>query len=190
MAEKFEVYVEAERFIHNDISSVAFHLYELVERRLVEDARDGIALEMTACLTFYAFAIEAKVNFVGWKIFGDEWPERKPLKEKINKICDDLSISKDWSVRPLSTFQMLKSFRDTLAHGKPEIVDEKIITDVEPEIWDALRGQWEKTVTFDNMKLAKEDIQIFWCEMLGKSGIEIHQTLTRGGHSLHSVVRV
>ncbi|WP_170456021.1 hypothetical protein [Ruegeria arenilitoris] len=94
MAEKFKVHIEAERFIHNELGSVAFHLMQLVHTKIAEDDKEGIGLLMIACLTFFAFEVEAQVNFVGWKVFGDDWKEREKLERKINILCAKLAIKK------------------------------------------------------------------------------------------------
>ena len=188
MADKFEVHVEAERLIHNELGSVAHHLKETLTKKIASGDREGVGLEMIACLIFLAFEFEAKVNFVGWKLLEDEWNERAALEKKTNRLCNELKMGTDWDQRPLSTIHTLKSFRDTLAHGKPEVVNEKFVTDVEPQIWEALKGQWEETVTLEFVNQADEDAESLWRQMLEKAGIEIHETITAGGHSLSKLV--
>ncbi len=45
-----------------------------------------------------------------------------------------LELGLDWGAKPLRTISALKRFRDTLAHGKPEIVDRTFEGAVEPEV--------------------------------------------------------
>jgi hypothetical protein len=75
-----------------------------------------------------------------------------------------------------------------LAHGKPEIVNETKIVDVEPTIWAALESQWESTVTPKFVDRCYEDSKTLWEELLGAANIEGYETLTHGGHSSKSVV--
>ncbi|WP_297754644.1 hypothetical protein [uncultured Shimia sp.] len=187
MAKKYLVHIEAERFIHNELGSIAHHLKSIVDGKLATGDREGLALEMTACLTFIAFEMEAKVNFIGWKVFGDAWEERSGIEKKINKLCSELKLSNDWKARPLATVRDLKELRDTLAHGKPEIVDENKVVDVEPEIWDALKGQWERVVTVEFVNQAYKDTHLFWQQMLSSAEIKEYETVTSGGHSLSTV---
>ena len=101
---------------------------------------------MMASLVFCAFSIEAKINFIGWKVLENGWPDRTNFREKVDLLRKFLGVELDWGVRPLQTLGQLKRFRDTLAHGKPEIIDHRFVVNVEPEIWDALKSQWEQSV--------------------------------------------
>lgn len=184
MVEKFEVHIHAERFIHNDLSNCAFAMNEIVERKIAANERDGIYFEMMSSLMFSAFALEAKINFVGWKVLESGWPERSNLREKINLLLKVLSLELSWGERPLQTITGLKRFRDTIAHGKPEIVTGTTITEIEPVVWDALKGQWEEAVTAENVKLSMEDVDILWTIFLKAANISEFETLTHGGHSL------
>ncbi|SFS15908.1 hypothetical protein [Yoonia litorea] len=184
MTKKYEVRTTAERFIHNELSTCAWHFQGVANNKIETGEREGCALDMMAALVFCAFSVEAKVNFIGWKTLQDGWPERANLREKIDLLKKTLGLEIDWSQRPLQTIAQLKRFRDTLAHGKPEIVDETKVTDVEPEVWDALQAQWEKSVQQDFMNRCREDEDKLWEVLLSAAGIELHETLTSGGHSL------
>ncbi|MDP5085369.1 MAG: hypothetical protein NWQ23_08105 [Yoonia sp.] len=184
MSKKYEVRITAERFIHNELSTCAWHFQDIANTKVQSGKREGLALDMMASLVFCAFSIEAKVNFVGWKTLQDGWPERTNLREKIDLLRKTLNLNIDWSERPLQTIAQLKRFRDTLAHGKPEIVDETKVTDIEPDVWDALKGQWERSVQQDFMNRCREDEAAIWNALLEAAGIELHETLTSGGHSL------
>lgn len=139
-------------------------------------------------LIFSAFAIEAKVNYVGWKVLKNGWPERANLHEKIDLLIAVLALNLSWGQRPLQTISQLKRFRDTIAHGKPEIINETIITDVEPDVWDALKAQWESSVTPENVDLCYEDMDTFWKTLLDAAKIRVGDTLTHGGHSLTTLI--
>ena len=184
MSKKYEVRTTAERYIHNELSTCAWHFQGVAKKKIETGETEGCALDMMAALVFCAFSTEAKVNFVGWKTLQDGWPERANLREKIDLLRKTLSLHIDWSTRPLQTVAKLKRFRDTLAHGKPEIVDETQVTDVEPEIWDALKAQWENSVQPDFVDRCREDEEALWDIMLKAAGIGRHETLTIGGQSL------
>ncbi len=188
MAKKFEVRTQAEIFIHNDLANCAGHFRKVAREKIDTKKRTGVGLDMMAALTFLAFSVEAKVNFVGWRVFGDDWAERKPLKDKINCLNDSLEVGLSWGSRPLQTIDKLKTFRDTLAHGKPDIVDVTTIENVEPEVWDAMKGPWEEAIEITFVEKCKKDVRELWKLLLEKADIPLHQTLTHGGHSLKVIL--
>jgi hypothetical protein len=80
--------------------------------------------------------------------------------------------------RPYKSLEKMKTFRDTIAHGKP--VDEPVdyeVTDEEANIRKTfnLKQAWEEMVTHDEIMQAYEDKEIVWMEMVEKSGIEISE---------------
>ncbi|MHA6265001.1 hypothetical protein ACXYMO_17515 [Arenibacterium sp. CAU 1754] len=153
-------------------------------KKFSEEKRTGVGYDMTACLLFSAFSIEAKINFVGWKVLEKGWPERANLREKIDLLNEILGLDLNWGTKPLQTLAKLKKFRDTIAHGKPEIVDETKVVKVEPEVWDALKGQWEAVINENFVADCRNAEKELWDLMLEKADIPEHQTLTHGGHSL------
>ncbi|MGR3795503.1 hypothetical protein [Vannielia sp. SX4] len=159
-----------------------------MKQQIENGERAGVYHIMMASLIFSAFSIEAKVNFVGWKVLKNGWPERANLREKIALLLQILPLELSWGERPLQTVAELKRFRDTLAHGKPEIVDETAIVDVPPEIWDALKSQWESSVTPDFVNRCREDEDVLWQKLLGAAKINVSDTITHGGHDLKKLV--
>ncbi len=143
---------------------------------------------MMASLVFYAFTVEAKVNFVGWKVLEDGWPERANFREKIRLIAKVLNMELDWGARPLQTLNSIRKLRDTLAHGKPEIIDEVKIVEEEPSVWDVLKSQWEFSITPEMVAMAKEDVDQFWNMLLVAAEIPITDTITHGGDMLREII--
>lgn len=186
--EKYLLHIEAERFIHNDLSNCAYGFREQVKKQFDEKDTEGVYFPMMGALVFSAFALEAKVNFIGWKVLHGGWPERANLREKIDLLRVILPLDLRWGERPLQTFAKLKKFRDTLAHGKPEIVDQTKTVQEEPEIWDALKSQWEASVTPDFIDLVHDDIKNFFHLALDAADIDFGATITHGGHSLKKLV--
>lgn len=184
MVQKYEVTTTAERYIYNELSNCAHWFYEAMEDKFASGKTTGCALDMMATLVFTAFSNEAKINFVGFKVLEDGWPERANLREKIDLLRKVLPLKLDWSERPLQSVNQLRRFRDTLAHGKPEIVKKTEIVDVEPEIWDALKSQWERTVTPEFVRRCRSDEETLWEQLLCAAKIPLHRTLTQGGHQL------
>ncbi|MGR3659671.1 MAG: hypothetical protein ACU0CA_00580 [Paracoccaceae bacterium] len=188
MAEKFEIKIAAERYIHNDLSNCSWQFQKMIHKKIASGEREGVYHYMMASLIFSAFSFEAKLNFVGWKILGEGWPERANFREKLTLLAEKLKLELNWGERPLQTMSQLKRFRDTLAHGKPEIVDETRIVDVEPSVWEALKGQWESSVTPEFVDQCREDEKAFWKILLDAAGIDVAKTLTHGGHTLRSII--
>jgi hypothetical protein len=65
-------------YIHNDLSQSAFYFKALIERKLADGNRDGIAYDYMACAAMIAFAFEANLNFMGYKVIKD-WNEMAKL---------------------------------------------------------------------------------------------------------------
>ncbi len=188
MAHKYQVRTVAERFIHNDLSNCAYDFQSRMRKKIESGDTEGVYHDMMASLLFSAFSTEAKVNFIGWKTLKAGWPERASFREKIDLLTEVLKIDLTWGEPPLQSLNQLFKLRNTLAHGKPEIVDETKVSDVEPEIWDALKGQWERSIKpefVDQCRTAEDDL---WKELLNAADISIYDTLTHGQHSLETVV--
>lgn len=184
MAKRYEVSIEAEHFIHNDLSNCAHWFQEVAIQKNSSGGGEGLALDIMACLVFTAFSVEAKVNFVGWKILQNDWPERRNLRDKIEILNAQLQLNLDWQSRPLETISKLKDFRNVLAHGKPSLIDYTKVVDVEPEVWDALKTEWENAVTIEFASMCRTDEESLWNLMLERAEIPLSQTLTHGGHHL------
>ena len=69
-------------YVHNDLSNAAFHLLERIDEMERTDNREGIGLDVMACLTMMAFTFEAKINFLGFKVIA-EWKEKQPFHKKV-----------------------------------------------------------------------------------------------------------
>ena len=188
MAEKYLVKETAERFIHNDLSDCAWWFKDLAAKKFENDDRSGVALVMMASLVFCAFSIEAKINFVGWRVLENGWPEMASFREKIDLLNKVLNAKLTWDARPLQTVHELQRIRNAFAHGKPEVVENEKIVDVEPEVWDALKATWEKSVNMDFLARCHDDENALWDVLLRCADIEPHETLTHGGHSLSVLI--
>ena len=53
---------------------------------------EGIYHDFMAGLIFSCFSLEAKINFVGWRVFRNGWPERASLNEKIELLLVQLKL--------------------------------------------------------------------------------------------------
>lgn len=170
-------------YIHNDLSNAAYHFKTEIERKNSEGAREGIYFDYMACLVMLAFALEAKINFIGYKLFDGEWRERSPYFDKVEAIFDRLSIVFDEQTRPYCTVRFLKKFRDLIAHGKPDEVDfdEEIIREEEKmDRINDLTGQWEHYCTQEIVLRAYEDVDLIWTELLDAAHLTVGDASTYG----------
>jgi hypothetical protein len=170
-------------YIHNDIDQAAFYFRQRIESRAAQGDRDGIGLEMIACLTLLAFAVEARFNFLGFMLIED-WNERDTTLNKVNIVLESFDIKDDFKKRPYKTIVDLKTFRDTLAHGKPEVVEyEGEITATEEELKQKgrLSAEYEKFLKEELVFQAYEDVETIWADLLKRSGLDIFETITHGG---------
>ncbi len=173
-------------YVHNDLSNAAHHFFEQIQTKLGSGDRGGIAFEYMACLVMVAFTFEAKVNFLGHKLVPN-WKERQPFNEKVTEVLDRLNIAPDWTVRPYSSIAMIKSFRDSIAHGKPieiEFDEEIVASKEEIDRRIDLDGEWVAYCSHDNVFNAYEDIQTIWAELLRLSRLQPFETITHGSSGL------
>ncbi|MGX8007934.1 hypothetical protein ACVDG8_002460 [Mesorhizobium sp. ORM8.1] len=188
MADKIKVRVQEHRnvFIHNDLANAAFYFKQRISERLKLNDREGVSLEMMACLTMIAFAIEAKFNFLGYRLIA-KWDERAPYLVKVRKVTKHLGVAYDDRNRPYKSVHDLKDFRDTLAHGKPlELRSDKevVTTHEELEKRGYLTADWQKKLTEQFMNDAFDDMETIWRDLLARSKLAVFDTLTSGGSSV------
>lgn len=185
---KIRVKLDEQRhiYIHNDLSNAAFYFKQRIYERIKADDREGISLEIMACLTMIAFAVEAKINFLGYRLIPN-YPERAPYWEKVKKVTSQLGVKFDNTTRPYKTIASLKDFRDTLAHGKPLNLNaskEVVTTHEELEQRGYLTAHWEAYITPGFVEEAFDDMEEIWRDLLARSKLEIFDTLTHGGSSI------
>jgi hypothetical protein len=182
--EKFVVKIckDMRIYIHNDLMNAADYLKRRIDERIKNGDRDGIGLDIMACLTIMAFAFEAQINFLGHKLI-ENWEERKPYLVKFEKVAKRLNITVDYNSRPHSTVKELKEFRDTLAHGKPQEIKgekEETITREELERRNLLKAEWQNSLTEDFLTRAHDDTEAIWRKLFEGSGLSIVDSITSG----------
>jgi hypothetical protein len=169
-------------YIHNTLWSVAHHLKDQIEAKL-KDGRDGIGLDSIACLTMLAFTLEAALNFLGLKIFGESWKERTPTIDKFHVLLEKLSIPTE-SVKELAdTIRALVKFRNTVAHGKPEIIPfehEEVIPAHSTPRRPFVVADWESYCRPENVLEIYPQIDRIWKLLLEKADIHPIDTLSGG----------
>lgn len=160
--------------IHNTLENSAHFIKGVIEEKISKNERDGIGFDYMTLGIMLAFDFEAKVNFIGAR-YAKPWNEFQKWKPKLKLVFKTLGITVDWNKRPYMSLVSMKTFRDTIAHGKP--VDENLdyeVTDEEENIRKAfsLKQAWEEMVTHDEIMQAYADTESVWKEMVQKSGID------------------
>jgi hypothetical protein len=109
----------------------------------------GSYLNLMASTVFSAFTIEAYLNHLGEEII-PFWSiiERNlsPYK-KLEVIAMQLRKNIDFGRRPFSSFKSIFQFRDFLAHGRTEHLDDEGLQNLsEGDIPELPKTQWQKQV--------------------------------------------
>jgi hypothetical protein len=127
----------------------------------------GSSWQFLSSAVLTAFTFEAYLNHVG-AIIISSWveKERKPVMAKFNLLCKALKVAfphtKDQ--RPIKTLAEFFEFRNTLAHGKSEVLGPEFTTLETNEKLDDFLGlrlllKWESLIqTSEFARLAREDV--------------------------------
>lgn len=169
--EKFVVKIRKDMriYIHNDLMNAADHLKRKIDERIKNGDRDGIGLDIMACLTIMAFAFEAQIKFLGHKLI-ENWEERKPYLVKFEKVTK--KTEHRGRLQLTAAFhgkKELKEFRDTPAHGKPQEIKgekEETIAREELERRNLLKAEWHNSLTEDFLTRAHDDTEAIWRKLL------------------------
>ena len=186
--EKIKVRRQAKKhiYVHNSLSNAAYHFKQTVDERVEKDELTGITFDILAVLIFLAFTVEAKINFLGFKLFPN-WAERDRFWKKLKRVVTHLGLQADFEVRPYSTIKTLKDLRDSLAHGKPvhlELDEEAVIDADQADEMVYLKADWEKHCTEDFTQQAYDDVQEIWKQLLSAAKISLFDTLSGGEGSV------
>lgn len=121
----------------------------------------GRNLMLAASMVFSAFKLEAFFNHIGQlKVPSWNLVERKitPI-DKLLFISDYLGVTVDFGKPPFQTIKRMFRFRDALAHGKSQELNEETIQYLEEEEIPSLpMTNWEKEISVDTAKIFKKDV--------------------------------
>jgi hypothetical protein len=124
-------------------------------------------------LLLIAFTFEAYLNHLGKKKI-KFWKEIEPIKvmDKYSILCKEFEINPDDSRRPYQTLISLFKFRNSIAHGKSEILKEtKTVSSQDDPFTHAPRTKWEEYCELDNAKRAIKDISSIINELHKAAGL-------------------
>ncbi len=135
----------------------------------LENARateEGQFFNSMNTLVYSAFALEAFFNHIGQHLFDDwEETERKiPKYKKLKKIRKKLGINSDLKVEPYKSVRDVFNLRDSLAHGRTEII-------VKDNMPDLVGTEWMKNCTLDNAERVYSSIRKIIDEMFQAAGL-------------------
>ena len=177
---KFRVQGHRKLYIHNTLDQRAVSAKSDIERKLAEGNREGIGFDYMTCGLMLAFTFEAQINFMG-KRFLNPWYEKQRWKAKAEQVFKALTIDYDWTKRPFISLEKMKTFRDTIAHGKPfepdldEVVEAASIEDARKMF--NFTQAWESMMTHEEIMQAYDDTNEAWKLMFQKSGLNVMETL-------------
>lgn len=138
------------------------HAARLFYRNAQADFK-GPYYQLSACLAFCAFSLEAYLNLLGeqtivcWRDV-----QRAPPLAKLHLLFSQFGIRLNSSKRPLQTIRELFMYRNWLAHTQPEIIlyDAKhSIEDHEKLLYEAPLHKWEKFPTDATAARAIKDVE-------------------------------
>ncbi len=143
----------------------------LIEK--TENEEKGSYYTTMGALLLTAFTFEAYLNHLGGRLLMF-WPEIESIKvmEKYAVLCKQLNLSSDFSSRPYQTLGNLFKFRNAIAHGKSQILEEtKAVSSQDEPYQHTPRAHWEEFCTLENAKRAKQDVSAVIKELHVAAGL-------------------
>jgi hypothetical protein len=166
--------------------------YVLVENGTRQN--DGYFYELMSCLVIAAFKHEAFINHLGYALLPN-WHEleRERHSDKQNAILKELGLSIDIGRRPFQTLHDLFDARDSLAHGKPELLthDTVVVTKSREQMRRRIPlTKWESLCTLKFAKRAYDDTEEIADLLWTSAGFDLHDLRARGhSYSISEVPR-
>jgi hypothetical protein len=125
-----------------------------------EQDQTGNYYTTMSALLLTAFTFEAYLNHLGDKTI-KFWKQIEPIKvmDKYSILCKNLNIHPDFSSRPYQTIKALFNFRNAIAHGKSQILQEtKEVSSLDDPCQHTPKTHWEEYSVLENAKRSKEDV--------------------------------
>ena len=162
---------------HNKLASIAIN--QLKQAKLEQD---GYKFRwLIPSMAFSVFRIEALCNIYGRNLF-PHWDhfESTSFIGKISMISDFLKLKIDFSEEPWQTLNKMKSFRNALAHAKPQTLSEihEVPEDL-PEGFLPLPKQKKTILSYSSIENAErfdevaDELELLWMNNAGALGYEV-----------------
>ncbi len=138
-----------------------------------KSVKEGSYFTTMGSLLLTAFTFEAFLNHLGHKKI-KFWNkiDRISINSKYTVLCEEFELELDHSERPYQTIKQLFRFRNSIAHGRSEIlkVNKRVSSKDDP--WQhAPKTDWEEFCTESNAEKAREDIEIIIKELNEAAGL-------------------
>jgi hypothetical protein len=124
---------------------------------------DGKAHQFRASLIFRAFALEGFLNWLGPKLIPHwEYLDRLKPQEKLALLAALVNVTPDYGSRPWQILKELFRFRNALAHGKPEDLEDETEQELEEYLSkiDFVVAEWEAFASEANALRAQQDVRL------------------------------
>lgn len=161
---------EGAREVHTFVDLA--HGADVLIMKTEQEEKGGSYTTMSAIL-LTAFTFEAYLNHLGDKII-KFWEAIEPVKvmDKYSILCKNLNICPDFSRRPYQTLKTVFKFRNAIAHGKSQILQEiKAVSSLDDPYQHSPRAHWEEFSELENAKRAKEDVEKIIAELHKAAGL-------------------
>lgn len=137
------------------LNHTAWHLLDTAETH-----EKGSLLNLQAAAVFCAFALEAYLNHVGEEEL-EFWSEidRISYAAKLEVLAKHLGFTVDKSQRPFQTILELFRFRNELAHGRTQTIQETIVSSSAPDTNAAWRLLPHEQLTTEAVRRYYEDVR-------------------------------
>lgn len=129
-----------------------------------ESTEEGSTLEVLTAMLMSAMMVEAVLNHVGAQLFAPGgkqtalWRsvERARPEDKLEIICERIRYQLDFSREPFQQFRPMFKFRNLIAHGKTEVIQNSVTVE-EDELHTLGRlpefmPEWERKCTIENAR--------------------------------------
>jgi len=118
-------------------------------------------------LLLTAFTFEAYLNHLGSAVL-PFWEHIESIRvmDKYAVLCKHFGIDPDFSKRPHYTLRRLFKFRNAIAHGKSQILEESKEVSLRTDPYKhSPRTHWEEYCTNENAKQAQADVEAVVIEL-------------------------
>lgn len=141
--------------------------------RTAQNVQKGSYYTIMGALLLTAFEFEAYLNHLGAKRFRF-WDEVESIRvmDKYALLCKELELEPDFSRRPYQTLRALFKFRNSIAHGKSQVLEEFKPVNADDDPYEhAPRTHWEEFCTLENAERSKHDIDEIVTELNVEAGL-------------------
>lgn len=179
MTDKKTKKIEVERNIyeHGYLTSIAINQLDQAKSE-----EDGYRFRwIIPSMAFSVFRVEALCNIYGSQLF-PHWShyDSTSFIGKIAMISEFLKIKVDFSVEPWQTLNKMKSFRNTLAHAKPQkVIEVHEIPEDYPERLVPFPKDKKTILSYSSIENAERfqevatELEMMWLHGAGVSGHEV-----------------